>query len=260
MRALRFLLRYAEQPLFILTYGVLYFLPGFRISIPLYSEDEIQRLISDGKSLIRFGDGEINILLGLRNHYQEFSPRLRSMLRALVREYRPDGPYVLAVPGAITQRNDTLKRAQRFNIWLPFKALFLLSFPRAVPYGDEHAFYYDGFAQRILVPALEGKTVILITNARTIEKQRANPRLAWKNMLTIETPENDLLDSCDELERSIHVALDLLPEGERAALLFAAGPAGKILMKRLSEAGEQCIDIGRGAETMFTDESIQSLI
>lgn len=103
-RILSFVRRYSRHPLYVVTYGVLYFIPGFRIRVHVYDEDETRELLRRGKSLMRFGDGEINLLLGLRNHYHEYSPKLRGLLQDIVRGYRPTSSYVLAVPKAITMQ------------------------------------------------------------------------------------------------------------------------------------------------------------
>lgn len=259
-RIVNFVRRYYRHPLYILVYGVLYPIPGFRIRIHIYSEDEVRELLSAGKSVIRFGDGEINLLLGLRNHYHEYAPRLRSMLQNIVRGYGPTSPYVLAVPGALTVRNDRLREIQRFNIWLPFKTMFLLSFPKRMAYLDAHSFYYDGYLERVVAPALTDARIVLVTNAKTIQKQQANPRLPWKDIRYVTTPEVGLLEAYDDTVRAIDAVLAVSLEGRRSVLLFAVGPVGKDLVRNYSEKGYQSIDIGRGAEVMFTDESIEQLI
>lgn len=259
-RIFNFVRRYLKHPLYILTYGVLYLIPGFRIRIPIYSEDEVRALLRAGKSLIRFGDGEINLLLGLRNHYQEFSPKLRGQLQDIIRGYTPTSPYILAVPRAITNRNDRLREIHRFNVWLPFKTVFMLSFPRRMPYVDAHCFYYDGYIERVVVPAVGDASIVLVTNAKTIQKQQGNPRLPWSDIRYVATPEEGLLETCDEIVRAIDATLRVFPREKRPVLLFALGPVGKHLIRQYSESGYQSIDIGRGAEVMFTDESIEQLI
>lgn len=259
-RIFNFARRYFRRPLYILTYGVLYLIPGFRIPLHIYNEEETRALLRAGKSVIRFGDGEINLLLGLRNHYHEYSPKLRKLLQEIVRDYRGTSRYVLAVPRAITERNDRLREIQRFNVWLPFKTLFLLTFPKRIPYIDAHCFYYDGYMERVVVPALGDVPVVLITNAKTIKKQHSNSRLPWNDIRYVVTPEDSLLESYDDTVCALDEALKTFPDGIRPVLLFAAGPAGKGLVKQYSESGYQCVDIGRGAEVMFTDESIEQLI
>lgn len=259
-RVLNFIRRYRRHPLYILVYGFLYFLPGFRIRTHIYNEEEVRALLTSGKSVIRLGDGEVNVLLGLRNHYQDFSPKLRGMVRDIVSGYGPLSPYVLAVPRAITIRNDELREMQRFNVWLPFKTLFLLLLPKRMSYMDAHCFYYDGYIERVMVPALRNKRIVLITNIKTIEKQRANPRLPWKDMQYIEAPGDNLLKAYDDIVHAIDTSLEHFSDGTPPVLLFAIGPAGKHLIKRYAELGHQSIDIGRGAEVMFTDESIEQLI
>lgn len=259
-RIANFVRRYVRHPLYILTYVVLYLIPGFRIRIQIYTEEETRAVLQEGKSLIRFGDGEINLLLGLRNHYHEYSPRLRSLLLDIVRGYGSDSPYILAVPQAITVPNRALRKIQRFNVWLPFKTMFILLFPRRMPYVDAHCFYYDGYAERVLGAAFRDAAIVLITNAATIEKQRTNPRIPWKDIRYVTIPEANLLGAYASTLKAIDAVCSEFTGTARPVLLFAAGPAGKFLIKEYSSLGYQCIDIGRGAEAMFTSESIEELI
>lgn len=226
----------------------------------MYSEEELVEVLRAGKSLIRFGDGEVNLMLGLRNHYQEFTPELRRRLREVVREYGVDSPYILAVPRALTERNDELKIKNRFHVWLPFKVIFHLErFPKNTPYADAHCFYYDGLAERVFTNVFKEKEVIFITNKNTIEKQRKNPEMPWRNIEFVQTPEENVFDS----EGLITQALDSILKTKRKesiVLFFAVGPVGKHMMKNYAERGYQCIDVGRGMEVMFTNESIEKLI
>lgn len=259
-RIFRFFIRYASHPTYVVLFGVLYFLDSFRIKVRIYDESELTEQIRGGKSLIRIGDGEINLLLGIRNHYHSFSKELRHMLREIIRAYGTESPYILAVPRAITQRNDILKTQNRFHVWLPFKVFFCVGgFQRGLPYADAHSFYYDGFAERVLSSALSGKIAVLVTNENTIRKQRANPRLPWKNMVHVVTPESEALSSREQICCGIDTALGGHRK-EEVVLLIAAGPLGKYIVKEYAEKGYQALDIGRGAEVMFTNESIQHLI
>lgn len=235
-------------------------MPGCPLRVAFYSDDELRDLLSNGKSIIRLGDGEINLLLGLDNHYQKFSSELQVMLREIIRSYSLNSAYVLGVPHAISERNDVLRSINRFNVWMPFKTMFTLLFKKHLPYMDAHAFYRDGYIERILAPALSEKTVILVTNTRTIAAQRANQRLPWSKIRFIEIPEKGALHACDRIIGAIDMELAALQQEETPVLLFAAGPLGKYLIKRYSENGYQAIDIGRGVETMFTEESIEHLI
>ena len=210
-----------------------------------------------GKSFIRLGDGEINLLPGLRNVYQSFSESLRDGMRSLIREYRAECPYVLGIPRSITRTNRELAERNRLYIWMPFKVFFWWMFPKNVSYMDAHAFYYDRYFEQVFAPLMRDKKVIVVTNATIVEKMRMNPRIPWKGVDYIETPAEQALGAYDVIVREIAAKV---VRKDQTVLLFGLGPLGKMMIKEYSEKGFQSIDVGRGLEAMFTDESLESLI
>jgi hypothetical protein len=247
------------HPIYTVVYALTLFQRSFRFTAHFSTEAEVTDLLRSGKSIIRFGDGEINLLLGLRNHYHPFSSKLQGMLRDIVAKYRKTSPYLLSIPRFVNVSNDELRAIGKLNVWMPLKVMFLLCFPKRMPYMDAHNFYYDGYFERVIVPVIADKSVILITNAATIHKQKNNPRFPWKAASFVETPEADSLIASDEIRHSVDMALSGLRH-EDAVLLFALGPVGKHMVKEYAEKGYQSLDIGKVAEVMFTDESIEWMI
>ncbi len=259
----KFLERYVfKHPLYVLTYAWFYFRRAGVANVHLYDESEMQGLIQAGKSLIRFGDGEVNVLLSLNNHYQTFSPMVRKMLANIVRDYTPESPYVLAVPRFVNVTNVELKEMGKFNVWLPLKAMFFLRFPKKVAYMDAHNFYYDTYFDTVVGPLLVNRQVVLVTNGGTLKKQQGNPRLPWPNFSGVVTPEQNSLGEYAEIKRRIDTHLATLSKdpSEQPILLFALGPVGKYLTYEYALAGVQSLDIGKVAEVMYTGESIEWMI
>ena len=124
---------------------------------------------------------------------------------------------------------------------------------------DAHNFYRNGYFERVVAPVFVNKTVIVLTNRNNIAKLQGNSKLPWKNMVYIETPEEESLAAYEDIKKRIDAEL-LQRAPEAVVLFFALGPVGKGLIKEYSTMGYQGIDIGKGIETIFTNESIEYLI
>lgn len=259
IRGYKFIKRYIlTNPLYVAAFVFWYPWQGFVLKIRSETDAELGTAIREGKSLIRLGDGEINLLLGLRNHYQDFNKDLKKHIWRIVTSYSSSSPYVLAVPFSIKFSNRELRRINRLYVWMPFKVMFWLYFNKAPAYTDAHAFYYDGYFERFVGPELKDKKIILITNAKIIAKWRHNPRLPWSNVEYVVTPEENVLSVYGDIRQKILQCLDKT-DPLQTTLIFAMGPVGKELCFELSDR-VQCLDLGRGAETIYSDESIQDVI
>jgi hypothetical protein len=259
-RMIQFARRYFfTHPIYAIVFIAVYRFHNFTVKIHFYTEDEIRALVISGKSIIRYGDGEINIFLNLRNHYQEYSPILKKMLSTIVYQYQTNSPYILAVPSGIGMTNAKLKSINRFQVWLPFKVMYFLRFNKDTSYMDAHSFYYDQYFERVIAPVILHKKVVLVTKAETILFQRTNERFPWKDFLAVTTPEDDLLSNYKNV--MIDIERTIKPYRPNDIILITAmGPVGKYIVQVFAERGYQLIDVGIGAETMFTDISIESVI
>jgi Glycosyltransferase GT-D fold len=256
----RFISRYVlTNPLYVLWYGVVYLQKSFVADEHLFTEAELARHIKKGKSVLRIGDGEINLMLGLRNHYQTFVPELRTYLKTMVATYRTDSPYMVAVPKFINMTNTELKQIGKFNVWMPLKVMFSLYFPKRVGYLDAHVFYYDEYFERVIGPAISSYKILLVTKQETIDKQRQNKKVPFTHWEALPTPESEMLGQKEVIQQAI-VDFVQLHKDERVIVLLAAGPVGKWIGYELALSGIQCLDIGKVAEVMYTGESIQYLI
>lgn len=259
-RSLVFVKRYIRFcPWYILAYPFFYFSSTATTPIWFLSQQELVDRLKRGKSLIRFGDGEINFFIGLGNPYQRFDNRIRTMLMRIVRSYGPKSDYILAVSQPISLPNCELEKLGRKNVWIPFKIIFRYFFPHNVGYADTHQFYYDDYFESVIAPIFQDHHVVLVTRAETIATQQANVRLPWKSMSSVEAPSGDALTTYSILKEQIYAHLH---EYDRSStvLFFAVGPAGKYLMFELAGDGWQCLDVGKRAEVMFAGDSIEYLI
>jgi hypothetical protein len=260
MRIIRFIARYIRHaPWYVFVYPFFYFARRGVFHVRFFSQQELTSALKRGRSLIRFGDGEINFLIGRGNPYQAYDTRIERMLRTIIAAYTVDSPFILGVSQPIVLPNWELKQIGRFKVWQPFKVLFTHLFPRDVGYADTHQFYYDHFFEAIIAPIFATRRMVLITKSSTIEKQRQNAALPWKDFYSVVTPDGDAVLSYAALKKDIEHTLVGLTK-EDTVLFFAVGPVGKYLMFEFVRDGWQCLDIGKRAEVMFTDESVEYLI
>jgi hypothetical protein len=181
------------------------------------------------------------------------------MLNEIVLNYNSKTPYILGVPRFINISNDDLKKMGKLQVWLPLKIVFWLHFNKTAPYIDAHNFYYDNYFERVIVPALLSKDIVIVTKKETINQIKQNKKLPWKNTVYVETPENNALSEYENIKNSIDkVLVDY--NKSNVVLLFAMGPVGKYLIHEYANSGVQSIDLGKAVEVMFTDISISYLI
>lgn len=259
-RLIYFLKRYLlKHPSYVFAYFLFFWQRDFIIKTPLLSDFEITKAVRSGKSFIRFGDGEINILLSIKNHYQDFSPHLQKMLNEIVSNYNSKASYILGVPRFINTSNHDLKKIGKLQVWLPLKIVFWLHFNKTVSYMDAHNFYYDNYFERVIVSEILDKDIIIVTRRETIDKIKQNKKLPWKNIAYVETPENNALSEYENIKNLINKVLSNYNKSN-VVLLFAMGPVGKYIVYEYANSGVQSIDLGKAVEVMFTDVSISYLI
>ena len=261
-KAFAFLVRYRKHPLYVLVFLWGYCLRNFTFSIHFYTNEELVSHLEKGKSLIRFGDGDmVSIPLDLENCYHVSSQKLKDMYATIIREYRDTSPYVLSVPVFVNMKNTELKEMGPGKLrWgVSMKTMFFLRFNKKVAYMDAHNFYYDNFFEGIIAPIFKDKQVVFVTNKNTIERQRNNQNLPWKNPIYVETPFVDALNAYDSIKKELDDKI--APFRKKDIVIFAAmGPVGKYILYEYAEKGYQGIDIGKVCEVMFTGESIQYMI
>ncbi len=260
MRGIQFLRRYVfTSPRYVASYLLIFWQKDFRFQTPFLSESDLVEQIKNGKSIIRLGDGEVNLMIGQKNHYQTFSPVLQKSIFKIVESYNKESSYILSVPRFINYTNRELKNIGKYSVWLPLKAIFLLYFKKEIPYLDAHVFYYDGYFERTIGPILSGKRIILITRQDTIDKQKNNIDIPWSNVQYLATPAEEALDSYASIKQQIEQMLTATEIGQ-TVLLFAMGPVGKYLAYEYAQRGVQSLDIGKVAEVMYTSESIEWMV
>ena len=188
--------------------------------------------ITEGKSLIRIGDGEMRLMRGLSLGFEVPSDGLVSELKE-VREIfsrMGDGcPYLLCVPRKFMNASAlSLKR----------------HFSRSVTYGDAFIFSKDYPAEcdRILT-YLGQRPVIFVHNSRECFERFKEAHGGAVHYLPC--PDTLAYEKIDELESAVYsIAQDNGYGPGDVRLVISAGPCAKPLVMRTSKRGYQAIDTG----------------
>lgn len=210
-------------------------------------DETLDYIIENKSSLIRFGDGEINMLAGHSIPYQDYDEELVSTMRDIIgQESRKE--LVVCLPDAFTDRF-------RFTYW-------------AIPFWKNHMDHYMDFYRELCSNSWYGSTFVSRPYIDFEDKSQAKAQFEklksiWKNrdLLIVEGATsrsgvgNDLFDEANSIKRIIcpsHSAFSRVHEIEQEIEKHAAGrlilcmlgPTAKVLAYHLSRKGHQVLDIG----------------
>lgn len=210
-------------------------------------DETLDYIIENQSSLVRFGDGEINMLAGHSIPYQDYDEELVSTMRDIIgQESREE--LVVCLPDAFTDRF-------RFTSW-------------AIPFWKDHMDHYMDFYRELCSNSWYGSTFVSRPYIDFEDKSQAKTQFGklksiWENrdLLIVEGATsrsgvgNDLFDEANSIKRIIcpsHSAFSRVHEIEQEIEKYATGrlilcmlgPTAKVLAYHLSQKGYQVLDIG----------------
>ena len=210
-------------------------------------DETLDYIIESQSSLVRFGDGEINMLAGHSIPYQDYDEELVSTMRDIIgQESREE--LVVCLPDAFTDRF-------KFTSW-------------AIPFWKDHMDHYMDFYRELCSNSWYGSTFVSRPYIDFEDKSQAKAQFEklksiWKNrdLLIVEGATsrsgvgNDLFDDANSIKRIIcpsHSAFSRVHEIEQEIekhandrlILCMLGPTAKVLAYHLSKKGYQVLDIG----------------
>lgn len=216
----------------------------------IYSAQETVDKIADGKSLIRFGDGEFGIFHEKDIHYQKWSPQLKEAFIKIKEDFEnlgEDCPFLLAVPQKFMQANgfQLMKKRVYVSCWAQARYDFKREYRKDCAYGD--AFLFEKNNKEIYSQIWNRETcppnVIFVHNNE--EYARFFTETYQKNTVHVACPSKNAFEQLDMLEKEI---LNLIEKNgwtnKDVSLAISAGPAGKVLVYTFSKRGYQSIDAG----------------
>lgn len=210
----------------------------------LPAQETIDYVCHNGKSVIRFGDGEFNIILGGNVHYQEYDLKLQEELIRIIKEYNEDSPYLLCVPYRyFSKSNLVLNRRVLISCWSTPKQMFKKYFKRGIPYGDAFVFSKNNSRSNYQKMWENYKAIILVHNNDKYLEETFN--LEKQKGYFVKVPLKNSYEIIDDIECEIERLFQEndLPKNN-TAVLISAGPTAKALVYRLSIKGYKLIDCG----------------
>ncbi len=213
----------------------------------LSAEETIRQCITRKKSIIRFGDGELNILRGLDVCYQCNHPELMFLLKSVIQEYLKSPeicPYVLCMPGDFLRGNGfkLLKRKAYFLSWPPSRRYFKQHFDLPVTYGDAFLFaieYRNIYTKIWLNPDISH--IIFVNSSEETSNEFKSTVFCQVTFVPI--PNENAFSQINGILNEIKRRIKFVKQTE-TLVLISAGPCGKALAFLLSMQGIRAIDTG----------------
>ncbi len=222
----------------------------FGVKSTIKTPQETVEEINKGKSLIRLGDGEFGIYRGKDIHYQKWSPELKEWFEKIKKDFEEQGencPYILAVPKKFmtVKGAELLKKRVYVSSWSQSRYDFKKNFKHNLPYGDSFLFEKDNkeiYGRIWNSPSCPENIIFVHNNEQYADFFKSTYK---KNTVFVQCPSKDSFSSLSKLEDEIINIIENNAWSKNQVLLtVSAGPAGKVLIYKLSKEGYQCVDAG----------------
>ena len=220
------------------------------IKADIISPEETVDVLLKRKSLIRFGDGEFGIYRGKDIHYQKWSEPLYTEFDLIKKEYESNSEnlnYMLAMPRKYMTANGVsfLGRRVLISSWSDSRYDFKYKWRHDLQYGDSFLFEKKnaGIYSKLWTSEECPDSVIFIHNDGKYAEYFSETY--HKNTIFMECPKRNAFDALDILQAKIINTVNANKwNNNEFMVVVSAGPAGKILVRRLSGEGYWCIDAG----------------
>lgn len=215
----------------------------------LSAEETVAELLKK-RNLIRFGDGEFGIYRGKSIHYQPWSAELQAAFEEIKKEYESNSegcPFLLAVPKRFMTVDgfQLMKKRVYVSSWAESRLDFKRSFRQDIPYGDAFLFEKnnrDVYLQLWNSPVCPKNVIFIHNNSQCAENFAST---YCKNVVFVQCPARDAFSAMEALERDVLQAVEANGwTKDDVMLTVSAGPAGKVLVHRMSKRGFWSVDTG----------------
>lgn len=236
---------------FVLTYFNYYRIKGNFLNF----KTTLDYIRESNKSLIRLGDGEIRLILGKSIDYQKYDYNLEQDLIKIIKNYKHDSPYFLALATDYIQAtNKQLKDVNRPDLWVPLKIMYKTIFPKECVYGNVSIFRYIDYFSIDLKFLYEDKTVIFVANENVIEL--ANLKKSKKIIKIVPKTQRNSYFQKDEIMNQIYESMIQFEKSE-VVILLSCGPLAKVLTYEISAHGYRALDLGYMFEAVNIHKKIK---
>jgi hypothetical protein len=218
-------------------------------------DESLQMLLETGKSYIRFGNGESEILSGLDMSTQVYDKNLERGLVKVIEGYSAESNYLLGLTNwCLTQSIEELKQAPSGNLYLIWRFMrymfYRLDMHRIkMPFLEADMFRIAPVGlptERIELLWAEKSSIIMVYNNGN-SYQRFKKKHSDKEIYFVEISDKNFFDMLPETEGKI---LSIIKDnGIRTgdlAVLVAAGPGSNVLCYNLCQRDDAilCYDMG----------------
>lgn len=207
------------------------------------SKETVYKAIKMKKSIIRLGDGEVNILNGRGVTYQETDAKLSIELNELIEHYISNQKvceYILCMPGEFLIPSINNLTPSQIKSWSFARYYFKIHFDRPVVYGDSFLFakINEPIYSKLWVNSGIREVIFVHNNYKYAElfTKQYNIHVKYVNV-----PDKNAFSIISEIENNIKAQIS---DKSFSIILLSIGPCTKLLAYRLSSNGYWCIDTG----------------
>lgn len=221
-------------------------------TIQIMSIDETLDWLEEGKSIARFGDGELDLILGKAIGFQSANERLGESLKNILSS-KPEN-CLIAVPDAISTLNNLTEKSLDF--WIPNMAKYreiwvglLTRHPEYnYRYGNAHISrcyirYKDKSNSKRwferLMNVWSGRDVVIVEGEKTKLGCGNDFLKTAGSVRRIIAPAENAFAKKDEIQNFILNNIE-----KSAVIILALGPTATVLAYELAQQGYQALDIG----------------
>ena len=185
--------------------------------------------VLEGKSLARFGDGELLILSSQDSRTQAWSKKLEDELRHVLH----NSECVVGVPHDRGVRSDYWKSfLSAYQCWYGEKASSFISRPDEVPMVGQAGF------QLFIKQIWKDRDVTLVGSGSSLTRDHME---GAKSVTLVNIPDQNAYSHIDDIEDMI---------GEPKLTILCAGPTATCLANRLTRKGLWAVDLGYAGRFM----------
>jgi len=230
----------------------------------LGSEESLELLLRTGKSYIRYGNGESEIMVGLDMGTQEYVPELRRGLIRIVKEYSDKSNYLLGLCNWNLKKSvrdlKSSPRGSQYGIWRFMRYVFFRHgfYKHDMPFLESDMFRKGPVGlEKSRIEELwkdVSNLIVVYHNRERVDRFRENQK--GRNVYFVPIPDRNCFRRLGQIQAEV---LGIIKKRgiDRAdiAVLVSAGPTTNILCYNLCEKEDsiRCYDMGNFFYMHYSD-------
>ena len=221
-------------------------------TIQIMSIDETLDCLEEGKSIARFGDGELDLILGKAIGFQSADERLGESLKNILS--RKSENCLIAVPDAISTLDNLTEKSLSF--WIPNMAKYREIWVGLLTRNPDHNYRYGNahisrcyirykdksnskrWFER-LMNVWSGRDVVIVEGEKTKLGCGNDFMKTASSVRRILAPAENAFAKKDEIRNFILHNIE-----KSAVIILALGPTATVLAYELAQQGYQALDLG----------------